>query len=183
MKKYIITLVLTLAMLTVFSTNELICVYNIVYPEFWESTTTITSEALGHFETYFIDGVPQYETRDGRRRMIYYFDTHPSGERVFFYGGFEDTISSSFSHCYEDDVLETEDVEVLKPSVYPNPSTDVINVGGIEVDELSLWDIQGREVRNNINSNTIDVSGLSTGLYILRIRYDNKARTEKVLVK
>ena len=90
---------------------ELICVYNITYPEFWESDKTIRVEALGHYETLFIDGVAQYETRD-RTRMIYHFFKHPSGEEVRFYGGISGlTYISAFVYCYEDEVLTIPEYE------------------------------------------------------------------------
>ena len=56
-------------------------------------------------------------------------------------------------------------------NVYPNPATDVINVKGLDVPtEALIVNIAGSIVSSSIISGsdaTIDVSGLSTGVYFL----------------
>ncbi|MEL6812426.1 MAG: T9SS type A sorting domain-containing protein [Bacteroidota bacterium] len=66
----------------------------------------------------------------------------------------------------------------LLASVFPNPVKSIVNINfgsKVEGEILSLlYDIQGREIENKIISPTqsfqIDMTSLSTGTYILKIR-------------
>jgi hypothetical protein len=73
--------------------------------------------------------------------------------------------------------------------VYPNPAKDVVNVelaDGIEIDNITLYDIHGRHVETRLIASlqraTIDVSGLSAGTYFLHLRAnDNREFIRKML--
>jgi len=57
----------------------------------------------------------------------------------------------------------------LKPvSVYPNPAKDRICIAG-DVSKAELYSLQGQLVMSVVNVNTIDVSSLVKGMYIIRI--------------
>jgi hypothetical protein len=70
--------------------------------------------------------------------------------------------------------------------VWPNPATDIIYLKSntsIQNAEYSIIDVNGRLVKRNTISNTdsIDISDLSTGIYILRIATQNSTFTEKIV--
>src|SRR5699024_5984424 len=67
--------------------------------------------------------------------------------------------------------------------VYPNPTTGVLNVQGkINLESYKLFDLQGRLVKHGEpEGNQIDLSGIGTGLDLLRIR-DQKGETETMKV-
>lgn len=73
--------------------------------------------------------------------------------------------------------------------VYPNPAKDVVNVeltDGIEIDNITLYDIHGRHVETrlivSLQRATIDVSGLSAGTYFLHLRTtDNREFIRKMV--
>lgn len=73
--------------------------------------------------------------------------------------------------------------------VYPNPAKDVVNVelaDGIEIDNITLYDIHGRHVETrlivSLQRATIDVSGLSAGTYFLHLRAnDNREFIRKMV--
>ncbi len=73
--------------------------------------------------------------------------------------------------------------------VYPNPAKDVVNVelaDGIEIDNITLYDIHGRHVETRLIASlqraTIDVSGLSAGTYFLHLRAnDNREFIRKMV--
>ena len=73
--------------------------------------------------------------------------------------------------------------------VYPNPAKDVVNVelaDGIEIDNITLYDIHGRHVETrlivSLQRATIDVSGLSAGTYFLHLRAnDNREFIRKIV--
>jgi hypothetical protein len=57
-------------------------------------------------------------------------------------------------------------------TIYPNPATDKIQVSlcGNAPSEITITDMTGRTVAQG-NTATLDVSGLSTGMYMLTARY------------
>ena len=69
--------------------------------------------------------------------------------------------------------------------LYPNPTRDVLNLNatyGFEDAVYSVFDINGRRVMNSkFDSNTIDVSQLSAGNYILRILNKGTIKSQKFI--
>lgn len=73
--------------------------------------------------------------------------------------------------------------------VYPNPAKDVVNVelaDGIEIDNITLYDIHGRHVETRLIASlqraTIDVRGLPAGTYFLHLRTtDNREFIRKMV--
>ena len=64
-----------------------------------------------------------------------------------------------------------EDAEpVVEFSVYPNPATDRLAISGVNgLNEVSVIDVTGRTVMTLGATNSIDVSGLAAGVYVVRI--------------
>lgn len=63
-------------------------------------------------------------------------------------------------------------------SVYPNPATSYVKVDG-NVESIVAYTIGGTEVARS-NENTLNVSNLQTGLYILKISIDGQEISAKV---
>ena len=53
--------------------------------------------------------------------------------------------------------------------VYPNPVENVLNVSGKEVESISIYNLTGSKVLTNQLSNSIDVSILAKGTYIVKV--------------
>jgi hypothetical protein len=82
--------------------------------------------------------------------------------------------------------IATSNVEKLK--VYPNPVSDVLyftDATGTEVSSVKLYDISGRQVKeyNGIVNNSVNVSGLAKGIYIVKIFSGNAAVSRKIIVE
>ncbi len=60
-------------------------------------------------------------------------------------------------------------------SVYPNPTTDFLNIDGVDVNSVKVFDMNGQLVVND-NTNKIDVSGLSNGYYTLVVNETSSVR-------
>ncbi len=73
-----------------------------------------------------------------------------------------------------------ENIQLDFVNVYPNPATAYINVEGA-VEKLALYDMNGRLVAEAA-ANTIDVTALPAGNYLLNISNNGAVRTVKVLV-
>ncbi|NQY08422.1 MAG: T9SS type A sorting domain-containing protein [Flavobacteriales bacterium] len=69
-------------------------------------------------------------------------------------------------------------------SVYPNPATDyiIINTGNLNATEVRIVDITGKAVISaDSNSQQIDVSGLSKGIYVVQLINGKSTKTEKLV--
>ena len=83
-------------------------------------------------------------------------------------------------------VLGTNDFELSKVTVYPNPSSDVWNIStvGQEIISIEVYDILGKQVLSispNSTEAIVDGTGLNTGLYFARVNTNNGVRTFKLL--
>lgn len=80
----------------------------------------------------------------------------------------------------------TESDATLSLSIYPNPTSDYLYITLDESQNLwavSLVDIYGREFyRSTADVNTIDVSGMPVGSYILRARHGSGAISNHIIV-
>ena len=68
--------------------------------------------------------------------------------------------------------------------VYPNPSVDRINIKlkrNVELKSFSLVDITGKKAQISLSENTLNVSKLPRGIYVLRI-VTSKGTTEQKIV-
>ncbi len=72
-------------------------------------------------------------------------------------------------------------------SFYPNPATSEIQItSDVQFDEFTIRDITGRVVLQLMNpstSETIDISALAGGMYLLESRVDNQKSIEKLIVR
>ncbi len=68
-------------------------------------------------------------------------------------------------------VKELTDYSVNNISVYPNPTTDILNVVSYDnVNTLTtIFNLQGQAIIQNITSKKIDVSNLQSGIYIAQV--------------
>ena len=68
-------------------------------------------------------------------------------------------------------------------SVYPNPFNDNLNVSEqVKVEDLKLFSISGQLLKQNKNSNSINVSELAAGTYLLEVNADS-SREVKIVIK
>ncbi|MBG7613627.1 T9SS type A sorting domain-containing protein [Polaribacter sp. BAL334] len=76
----------------------------------------------------------------------------------------------------EDNIVKTEF------SVYPNPFNNDLNVSSqIKVESLRLYNISGQLVKQVKNSNSMNVSELAKGIYILEVTADATREIRKVI--
>lgn len=72
-------------------------------------------------------------------------------------------------------------------SVYPNPAKQLVQIGGLKNKDyqLTLLDIMGRRVLTQYISemeNSIDVSTLVNGCYVLTVEHNNEIATQKIVI-
>jgi len=69
-------------------------------------------------------------------------------------------------------------------NIYPNPATTQINVdvpSSIEILDVALYDILGKNTGAVLVNGIIDVSNISRGVYILNVKTDQGTLTQKVI--
>jgi len=89
---------------------------------------------------------------------------------------------------FTDDVvqcsLSTEALAQLDIKVYPNPTSDMLYIDTENtVQKIEIYNLQGRKVLVS-DQNQINVSGLSPGMYLLKITDENNLKfTQKIIKK
>lgn len=79
------------------------------------------------------------------------------------------------------------DISFYNIDVYPNPASNVINVRSeFTIDNLSVLDLTGRTVKQQISNNkefSLDVSDLSKGIYLVKLSSGDKEAVTKFIKK
>ena len=83
--------------------------------------------------------------------------------------------------------LSTDNFETTQFSVYPNPTNTgrvTITSSNSDAMNVQVFDILGKQVKNvTLTNNTLNVSNLNTGVYILKITQNNATTTKKLVIK
>jgi len=80
--------------------------------------------------------------------------------------------------------LNVNGFDLTEISLYPNPVEDLLNIAlpsQVALDNAKLFDITGKLVLESAQQNTIDMSNLSDGVYILKLKTDKGELTKKVI--
>jgi len=82
----------------------------------------------------------------------------------------------------EGTVLNILDQDIVSISIYPNPASDIITIKGIEnINFIKVYSISGTLEKQVFNTNQIDISELSSGVYLIQI--DNGIKFTKKVIK
>ena len=88
---------------------------------------------------------------------------------------------------FSQDILSTNEFNDQNFVVYPNPvSQGYVRISGLNNERvnISVYDVLGKEIiSQDMTDNTLDVSGLKSGLYLLKIAQDNSVVTKRLLVE
>ena len=74
----------------------------------------------------------------------------------------------------DDPFLSVNEPNTKELSVYPNPATDQLNIEIEGEFEYQVFDLNGKLVLNGRNDNSIDVSSISNGQYLLKAKTKNE---------
>ena len=68
--------------------------------------------------------------------------------------------------------------------IYPNPAKDFIRVQGIDsIDEIKIYSVLGSLEKTIYNNDHINISDLSSGVYIVVVKGDDKIGSNRLIVK
>lgn len=93
-----------------------------------------------------------------------------------------DTLYYSQAEPIDTSTTDVKNVSQTKIKIYPNPTSNIINVIGIDVKQIEIFNISGLKVLIS-NTNQVDVSGLVYGTYITRIIGKNNEITINKFIK
>lgn len=81
--------------------------------------------------------------------------------------------------------LGTSDFDLKNIVAYPNPVKDVLNISSDNaLTSVSIYNIMGQQVFTksiNANEDTINVSGLTSGTYFVKVQAEDKVKTLKII--
>lgn len=87
---------------------------------------------------------------------------------------------------YDDVMVSVNDISETnsKKLIYPNPTSGVVFINSISPVEVVVYDIFGKKLMELPKAvyNTIDLSNLSNGVYILNISENNQTQIEKIII-
>ena len=83
--------------------------------------------------------------------------------------------------------LGLNDVESLEMNVYPNPVSGefvTIETPTNGVKYVEVFDITGKRLINtSLSGDTLEVSSLSTGMYLIKVTVQGQSKTSKLIVR
>jgi hypothetical protein len=110
---------------------------------------------------------------------VYYFGFH------HFTPGVAGSVSLGLDSFSLTSTLSNEDFDSNSFSIYPNPTSSVLNISNpnsLELKNISVVDINGRIVKNQSNSlSQINVSDLNAGVYFVTIEAAEGKTTKKFI--
>lgn len=96
----------------------------------------------------------------------------------------EDEFNSFGWTLTEGAVVSVGDNLAEQVSVFPNPTTDILNIAvptSVEVNRVSMFDVLGKNVNVSYSNGVINTSSLSKGVYILNIETTSGNLTQKIV--
>lgn len=81
-------------------------------------------------------------------------------------------------------LIQTRSIENnIAASFYPNPTTDVLNINGNDVENIEIYSTNGKLVKSEKNSNTVNTQDLPSGIYLIKIKTTTGIVTDKLIKK
>jgi hypothetical protein len=85
--------------------------------------------------------------------------------------------------CFETTIIHVGIIDYeTHITIYPNPANDMIYISGDMVLEVKMYNNIGQLILNQYNTNTINISALQNGIYLLSIETSDKTTIHKKIV-
>ncbi len=159
----------------------------------WEAIPNVTNYFIylsdDNFQSILVDGIAMaydvlhYEFVGYNPNTTYYFK---------LYAFIANTGETPFSNIIEITTLDNTTAishnSENKVKIYPNPATDYLKIEGAEkADKVEILQIDGKPIMQLLNDDlqnvpTINISHLSSGIYVVRIHIDKQVVTRKLIL-
>ena len=128
------------------------------------------------------------------REQYEYYDLANSSMPLFIHAQLEITIGGApqalnlvLSSAQPDLYLSVANNELAGVSVYPNPANELVTIKGLTSEGTAqIVDLQGKVVRSaavNAGVDTIAISDLNAGVYVMTISTENGVKTQRLVVE
>ena len=97
--------------------------------------------------------------------------------------GWDEKCQSLYDYCNEEFSIGLDDLRDNEILIYPNPTTDIINITAKNDIKIDVINLLGEIIITIENQDQIDLSQYSNGLYILDITYNNIKIQHKIIKK
>jgi hypothetical protein len=100
-----------------------------------------------------------------------------------FYDENDLNIRFKSSHCINQNLRIGRQHDII--GIYPNPTTDILNVNTKEDASIQLFDINGRIIYQSFlvaGNHKLDVSSYGKGVYILRLNRRSEVQTQRIVI-
>ena len=78
--------------------------------------------------------------------------------------------------------LSTNDGQKNESYYYPNPVKDILTLKNAKIKTIELFDVVGKKINVKVQGNTLDLSKLKSGIYLLNfVGENNKVHVEKII--
>ena len=72
--------------------------------------------------------------------------------------------------------------DISSINIFPNPTQGIINIYGDDViEQVTVYNLQGKEMMVTQNTNEINISDLANGVYILQVQTDHELITQQIV--
>jgi len=123
---------------------------------------------------------------------VVYIGTNTTFDETYVSGSYYKiyAVDKAFNYSEEvtvaDSALSVAQNEISNLRVYPNPANDVLFIESNNqlIDVVSIYSLEGKEVLNiNKVQNSVDVSSLTSGIYIIKITSNENVLTRKIIIE
>ncbi|WP_187478085.1 T9SS type A sorting domain-containing protein [Amniculibacterium sp. G2-70] len=109
-----------------------------------------------------------------------------TGNTVANQSGFDDIIVkfSNATLLGVDDLKDNASIENQLISVYPNPTTDILNIKTKDkLKSVSVFDMSGKKMDVKLNGTSVDVKALRSGAYMISVETNKESQSLKFIKK
>ena len=135
---------------------------------------TVTFETVGNLGFYTSTGAQEFQILETGEGYVYLRNVGLDG-------------NSWYNKLTTDAYLSTDDAELLDVRIYPNPVengyiTILSPLQGLK--EIQVYTVDGRRIMDTtINGDTLDVTSISSGFYMLKVTIDGQSKVSKLVVR
>jgi uncharacterized repeat protein (TIGR01451 family) len=138
------------------------------------AASTDPAGAKGYVQ-FKVKPLPGYSVGDMISNTAHiYFDFNPA------------IVTNTFTSTFVQQ-LGTEEVSLASFTIYPNPANDQVFVtADSNIEKVTIYDLLGKTVLTTVvngNSTAVDVSGVSSGLYLLEVSNGNMKQVGKLVIE
>ncbi len=138
----------------------------------WTGTSDQNWLSLSFTKSSEVKNISNTVSGNGDAKILLRAETNNSGidrsANVLFNG--DGGVSSKTVVVSQTGVLGTNESKTYITVIYPNPTTDILNVQTEQkISKIEIFDMSGKLWKSNIESKSINVSTLAKGIYLIKI--------------